>query len=120
MVWRHKGRSDGYGSIYIEGSVLLAHRVAYELFVEPIPQGMVIDHLCRNRECVNPSHLEPVLPEENTRRGWPATKSHCVNGHEFTPENTYRRVTGGEGSRDCRTCVRERARRYKQRRRSAA
>lgn len=62
---------DGHGRFYpITGKGVLAHRFAYELLVGPIPDGLVIDHLCRVRLCVNPAHLEPVTAEENTRRGW--------------------------------------------------
>ena len=101
-VWRrHVGR-DGYGRF---GHVL-THRFYYELFTgEPIPQGLQIDHLCRNRSCVNPEHLEPVTKSENLRRGWAARRpegadepypqsgplTHCIRGHEFTVENTFAR-----------------------------
>lgn len=83
----------------------LAHRVAYEWSIGPIPEGMVIDHLCRNRQCVNPSHLEVVTNVENVMRGYSiwainARKTHCKRGHEFTPENTIER----NGTRACRTC----------------
>lgn len=69
-----------------------AHRVAYEHLVGPIPEGLVIDHLCRNRACVNPEHMEPVTNKENVLRGigpsaQAARLTHCVNGHELKPEN---------------------------------
>jgi hypothetical protein len=74
---------------------------------------MQLDHLCRVPPCVNPEHLEPVTPAVNTQRGEPATKTHCKNGHEYTPENTYIRSGKGKGGkRDCRACGRERTRRY--------
>jgi len=84
-----------------------AHRFSYELAFGPIPQGMVIDHLCRNTSCVNPDHLEVVTHRENSLRGngspaLNARKTHCIHGHEFTPENTYRYPHGG---RKCRTCI---------------
>lgn len=105
----------GYGVFYDGGNVL-AHRWSYEYHVGPIPEELVIDHLCRNRACVNPDHMEPVTRRENTLRSpicplaLNAAKTHCDHGHEFTPENTYTYPNGG--SRQCRECHRrqERAR----------
>lgn len=82
-----------------------AHRWSYERFVGPIPDGLVIDHLCRVTLCVNPAHLEPVTQAENIYRGDSLQaknrlKTHCVRGHEFTPENTISRGNG----RICRQC----------------
>ena len=85
----------------------LAHRVVYELMTGPIPEGLTLDHLCRNRGCVRPDHLEPVSLAENTRRG-AAARTHCPQGHEFTPENTYCRPSKVE--RQCRICLKERSR----------
>lgn len=84
--------SGGYGQF---GSILtttnMAHRVSYEHYIGPIPDGLVLDHKCRTPSCINPLHLEPVTPTENTRRGWRVTKTHCIRGHALTPDNLYRR-----------------------------
>lgn len=84
-----------------EGRTLLGHRVSYEHFVGPIPEGLEIDHLCRRPLCVNPKHLEPVLHAENVDRGAKANQTHCMYGHEFTDENTALR---DNGTRKCRKC----------------
>lgn len=111
--------SGGYGGIEILGRQKLAHRVVYELLVGPIPDGLTIDHKCRVRCCVNPNHLEPVTSKENVLRGigrsaQNSKKTHCVNGHEFTPENT---ATFSDGGRHCVECGRIRAREYQRRKR---
>jgi HNH endonuclease len=100
--------STGYGRIGIDGRrTMTAHRVAYEFAYGPIPEGLVIDHLCRNRTCVNFAHLEAVTNVENIMRGespWAkkARQTHCVHGHEFTPENTRR---APNGTRRCVACL---------------
>lgn len=62
-------RANGYGKFYVDGRMVRAHRFAYELLVGPIPEGLVLDHLCAVTFCVNPAHLEPVTQRENARRG---------------------------------------------------
>lgn len=104
------GTYQGYGRFRI-GSVgsrnMLAHRVAWEWARGPVPAGMELDHLCRNRACVRPEHLEPVAPDVNKRRQVPnngkAARTSCKRGHEYTPENTRRHPV--RGNRICVTCA---------------
>lgn len=106
--WQWTGYAvDGYG----QHAGTQAHRYAYTELVGPIPEGLTIDHLCRNRSCVNPDHMEPVTRAENTRRAF-ALKTHCKRGHEFDAANTYR--TKG-GHRSCRKCTSLSQQRYQQR-----
>jgi hypothetical protein len=122
--WTAAKSKAGYGVIGLfHQKVGLAHRVAWELLVGPIPEGLELDHLCRNRSCVNPDHLEPVSHLTNARRGVrrfmpyelaaiKAARTECPRGHEFSTENTY---TTKKGARVCRTC----ARNYQRKRRSS-
>jgi len=120
--------TDGYGMFSIGGQagrMHRAHRVSFEALVGSIPEGLQIDHLCRVRNCVNPEHLEPVLPEVNTLRGESssavrARQTHCIVGHEFDEKNTAYIRQAGRVFRRCRTCNRDRVRRYRSARTSAA
>lgn len=103
----------GYGTLRVRGKTTYAHRAIYENVNGPVPDGMVLDHLCRNRDCVNPDHLEPVTNKENILRGVSpaainARKTHCVRGHALTGENLF---INSNGRRVCRTCARNRPKR---------
>ena len=110
--WTASITPKGYGQFYFDGGMRQAHRVAYTLLRGPIPVGLQIDHLCRNRKCVNPDHLEPVTPKVNTARGitndWQREKTHCPQGHAYDEQNTYK----WRGQRSCRTCRNDAARRH--------
>ena len=114
MNWNAGKTRDGYGLIKVGGKHVVAHRMAYELLVGPIPEGMEIDHVkargCLSRSCCNPDHLEPVTHAENVRRSdspffngtYFGRKTHCPKGHQYTEENTFRY----NGSRRCKECIR--------------
>jgi hypothetical protein len=116
-VWTGSSTDEGYGFLTTKTYTppkFVSHRLAYELYRGPIPEGLTIDHLCRNRGCVNPWHLEPVTSKENVLRGigisaMNARKTHCKHGHEFDIRNTY--ITK-EGERACRMCSRLKQRSY--------
>jgi hypothetical protein len=87
--------TTGYSRIMHDRHRQMTHRAVYEILVGTIPEGLQLDHLCRNRACINPDHLEPVTKQENLARGngvmaKNARKTHCKNGHEFTEQNIYR------------------------------
>jgi hypothetical protein len=105
-VWTGAVGADGYTRFRVGGRTRSAHRVVYNLFRGPIPGGLELDHLCRQRRCVNPRHLEPVPHAENMRRAdvgkAQRAKTHCPNGHSWDTANTRYTPT----KRVCRACER--------------
>lgn len=102
--WTGAIQAPGYGRFKGNDRLELAHRWSYEHHVGPIPEGMTIDHLCLNKRCVNPAHLEVVTRAENgLRANRNAGKTHCDQGHEFTPDNIYRSPSRPH-VRCCRAC----------------
>ena len=116
-VWIGAKDQRGYGNVRVGRRVRKAHLVAYECLRGPLPPGTEGDHLCRNRGCINPYHLEPITHRENAQRGdgsWMPgernrAKTSCPHGHPYSLENTY--VQPSTGGRCCRACDREKKRR---------
>lgn len=108
--WGEPGGKTGHGR---------PHRLAYQLLVGPIPEGLTLDHLCRNRVCCNPAHLEPCTRLENYKRGIhkETTKTHCPQGHEYAGWNL---IVTNKGHRRCRACFYVAQRRIKAARRREA
>lgn len=109
-VWKGSIDSDGYGRIQIGNKSRLAHRIAWEKEIGPIGEGLQIDHLCRNRPCINVLHMELVTSRENTMRGIGpcainARKNKCDKGHILSGENLRIRPNG---RRECKECSRQR------------
>jgi hypothetical protein len=120
-VWTGMLNGRGYGLVKHLGRRLMVHRVAYELMVTEIPDGLFLDHLCRVRACANPYHLDPVTNATNLLRGEGfgarnSRKTKCANGHPLVGANLL--VSGGQ--RICRTCKRARGAARRERLRSAA
>lgn len=120
-IWCAAHSHDGYGNVSVNRKVQLSHRVSYQRLAGPIPPGLTLDHLCRNTLCVNPAHLEVVTNRVNILRGDSAAAlfaraTHCLRGHEFTPENTIVKVDErNRTQRICRACRRIRNRNGKRR-----
>jgi hypothetical protein len=118
--WNWLGyKQQGYGRATVRGRRQMVHRFFYEDIVGPVPDGLVLDHLCRNRACVHPGHLEPVLNTVNIMRGEgfyarEARKTHCPQNHPYDDENTY----WFDGRRYCLECKRAYERETMRRRRA--
>lgn len=108
-LWIGAKMKNGYGQLAVGGVNFSAHRYSYQELVGKIPDGLDLDHLCRNRACTNPSHLEPVTRSENLLRGNVGTYKRpdfCPSGHPYAGENLYMHPAG---KRICRACARIRA-----------
>ncbi len=121
-LWTGKTNKGGYGEIKVAGQRLRTHRWMYEIVKGPIPDGLQLDHLCRQRACCNPAHLEAVTHRENMMRGktqtaQKAAQTHCIHGHPFDAANTQWRKNG---TRSCRACHRDAQQRFKERQEARA
>jgi hypothetical protein len=116
-LWQGHTSADGYAFFSVNGRNTAVHRVSYEAFVAPMPDGLEIDHLCRVRSCVNPSHLEAVTHRVNMQRRvyTPELRAQCRNGHLYDEQNTLT----NSGRRRCRACHVEAMRRYRQKARAS-
>jgi HNH endonuclease len=115
-VWQGALTNPGYARVWAGDKMKQAHNLSYETLVGPIPDGLELDHLCRNRACVRPDHLEPVSRRTNILRGHAPTARNalavfCVRGHPFDAANTWRSPDGRR--RRCRTCTLERKKRVR-------
>jgi hypothetical protein len=115
--WAASLTEHGYGRFYYRGRVMMAHRFSWLLAHGPVADGLMLDHLCRNRRCVNPAHLEVVTNRENLLRGETfaarnAEKTHCPQGHSLSGPNLY---VCPRGKRQCRSCRRSQLRAFRAR-----
>lgn len=114
-IWTGPTNRHGYASVTIDKRTTTVHRVFYEFFVAPIPEGLEIDHLCRRRGCMNPFHMEAVTHKTNMERaigvgqydrslpkGPDGRRTHCSRGHALVAGNTF---SNGKGGFQCRTCL---------------
>jgi hypothetical protein len=121
-IWLGAKVTGGYGMATVRYRTRMVHKLFYERANGPVASGLELDHLCRDRACVNPAHLEPVTSRVNILRGEGlsaknARKTHCSYGHEYTPENTYLRP---DGARQCRACRPRLNRRFRSKARATA
>ncbi len=112
-LWTACQNNKGYGSIRINGKMMLAHRFSYEIHRGSIPEKLSLDHLCRTPLCVNPNHLEIVTHRQNVLRGISpmakyAKQTHCKRGHLFSKENIYDVSNWKQKSRPCKICRKQR------------
>jgi len=107
-----------YGAFRMNQKQMYAHRAGYEIFIGPIPEGLSLDHLCRNTLCVNPSHMEPCTLRENQLRR-EGMRTHCKNGHEMSKENTVI-MSGFPNRRYCRRCRADASKKYAAKKRALA
>lgn len=117
--WQGYRGPHGHGAVYHDGASRPAYRVIWEHLRGEVPEGLELDHLCRNPPCCNPDHLDPVTHAENMRRGAQSyeVRSHCLAGlHELTPDNVITRLT--DGRQQCRACRNDKRRTNRRRRRA--
>jgi len=108
LIWNGHINKKGYGMMSLNHQAFLVHRISYELFKGSIPKGLTVDHLCKNKACQNVDHMEAISNKDNILRGnntaaRNSRKTHCIRGHEFTPENIYKQHGN---MRMCRECTR--------------
>jgi hypothetical protein len=113
-LWTGAISSNGYGNAWNGKRQIGAHRMIYELLIGQIPEGLQLDHLCKTRNCVNPSHLEAVTAQENNARSSSPSaknkiKTHCPQGHKYSSDNTH---ISKLGRRHCKTCLNNHAKAY--------
>lgn len=108
-VWNANKTPGGYGRIWVDAvrRMVVAHRISYELHVGKIPDGLDLDHLCRNRACVNPAHLEPVSRAVNNQRTPRCARQTCKEGHALNPSVDYSTRGDGRRFRQCRICYKK-------------